>query len=520
MEASDSYCPHCQADDHEVGAKICTYDGTPLRAKRDRGSEWIGQVVDGKYRVLRFVDAGGTAEVYEVERLGSATQRRLALKLLHKTLSGDSDLLQQFRQEARLVSLIAHPNVVAIQDFGTLPGDVHYMVMELLDGRSLAAELDGRPMAPLRALRFAMQACEGLAAAHQREVLHCDIKPHNFFLQAEPEGEPTLKILDLGIGRFAHAETGGGRIAGTPDYMSPEQCRGLHLGQAADIYSMGVVLYEMLLGRMPFAADSPMEILEMHVSVPAAWPQELAASLGVPAQAEAVVMKALSKEPADRQASMIDLQQELSALTRQLRAVGASAPSMRPRTSKMPSAGPPPSATPSVSPRARNSAAPQGGVRETRAEGERPRGSIVEVERDAATGREATSARASAPAGRTDPQGQAVILEIWEGMLVLAFDGSLDAMRGAAMAARVRGEIERRRAHSLLIDASALPNVDAVTLEQLRFLAAATGRPGVYCVLTGLRGLDQSRAESDGLPMFRTLVDGIAACMRERELRR
>lgn len=489
---------------------MCIHDGTPLRLKRDRGAEWIGKVVDGKYRMLRFVDAGGTAEVYEVERLGGAS-KRLALKLLHKALTGNSELLEQFRQEARLVSLIAHPNVVAIQDFGTLPGDLHYMVMELLDGRSLADELDGRPMAPLRALRFAMQACEGLAAAHQRDVLHCDIKPANFFLQSEGEGEPVLKILDLGIGRFMTADTGAdGRVMGTPDYMSPEQCRGLPLSHGADIYSMGVVLFEMLLGRMPFVADSALETLEMHVTVPASWPHALAKSLGVPPEAEAVVMRALAKAPEDRQPSMLDLQHELGALTRHLRPVGVSGASPRPRISNV---GAPPSAKPSITPNRLH-----GGVRETRAEPERPRGPIAALERSAE--RETPRAATPAPIGRGDADAPVVVLEIWEGMLVLALGGDLDAGRVATIAERVRGEIERRRADSVLIDGSGLSSVDRGTLEHLRALASAITRPGVHCVLTGVRPPDEPRAEPSTLPTFRTLVDGIAVCMRDRESRR
>jgi len=345
------YCPSCQAEGSEPDTTFCANDGARVRPIAERGAEWIGQTLADRYRVLRFVAAGGTAEVYEAERIGSS--KRVALKLLHAMMA--ANLSAMFQREARLVSLIAHPNVVAIDDFGTLPSGIHYMIMELLDGRSLDVHLQQGPLPVSLALKYAMQACEGLAAAHARDVLHCDIKPANFLLHQAPNGgEPVVKILDLGIGRML-AKSGSeqtGVIAGTPAYMSPEQARGEELTDAADIYSMGVTVWEMLLGVLPFQHESYVEVLRMQINDEPKWPVELAAQRGVPTEAGPILIKAIAKAPAARHGSMLDLQRDLASIARLVRArnapqtpspgsARAPAPVVRPPTSSPIIAGPP-----------------------------------------------------------------------------------------------------------------------------------------------------------------------------------
>ena len=347
------YCPLCQSEGHEP-VEFCMNDGARVRPISERGAEWIGKVVDDKYKVVRFVDSGGTAEVYEAER--TTTGKRVALKLLHAALATKPELMESFLQEAQLVSLIAHPNIVAIQDFGTLAGPagpVHYMAMELLDGCTLATEIARDRMSPLLALQYAMQACEGLAAAHTRDVVHCDIKPANIFLQRVADSnERIVKILDLGLGRlFARSAAVGldetGIVAGTPEYMSPEQATGRPVGPGSDIYAMGITIYELLLGEVPFSDPSHMKILNMHVRTPPPWPDERAEARGLPPGTRDVVWKALAKDPAHRQQSMLELQGELAALARHeksrasTRNVVATAPtlpagSLRPRIAPAP----------------------------------------------------------------------------------------------------------------------------------------------------------------------------------------
>ena len=329
------YCPLCQNEGGDPNIVFCRNDGARLKPIAERGAEWIGQVIDDKYRIVRFVDAGGTAEVYEAERLG--TDKRVALKLLHAALAANAEAMERFLQEAQLVSLIAHPNVVAIQDFGTLPSAVHYMVMELLDGQPLSLVLAQDPPTPLTALKYAMQAAEGLAAAHERGVVHCDIKPSNLFLQRASNGdEPVVKILDLGIGRLLAGRSGelaeSSAVAGTPDYMAPEQILGQPLGPAVDIYAMGIVVYEMLLGRLPFSDPSYVNVLSKHVHERARWPADVATLRGLPPEIGEVVLRALAKDPEARQGSMIDLQHELAAVAGQLRGAGAHGPASRAHT--------------------------------------------------------------------------------------------------------------------------------------------------------------------------------------------
>jgi serine/threonine-protein kinase len=319
MSRSTWYCPLCQAEGTDP-TEFCRNDGARVRPIGERGSDWLGKVLDDKYKVLRFIDAGGTAEVYEAERTTSG--KRVALKLLHATLAAKPDMMESFLKEARLVSLIAHPNIVAIEDFGTLPGALHYMVMELLDGKPLSVEIASKRLPVLTALKYAMQACEGLAAAHARDVIHCDIKPSNIFLQHVPgQSDPVVKILDLGIGRLFASESPAasdtpGIVAGTPEYMSPEQATGKPLGPPADIYSMGIAIYEMLFGDVPFTGDSYVKILNDQVHRPPPWPDDLAEEREVPPGARDVVWRALAKRPEDRQGSMLELQRELAGLGR------------------------------------------------------------------------------------------------------------------------------------------------------------------------------------------------------------
>ncbi|MEI8258288.1 MAG: serine/threonine-protein kinase, partial [Deltaproteobacteria bacterium] len=350
MSKSVWFCPECQSEGSDSGLEFCASDGARLRPIASRGAEWVGRVLADKYRIVRFIDSGGTAEVFEAERLSSG--KRVAVKLLHAAFAGTPLAVDRFLQEARLVSRIAHPNVVEIFDFGTLPGAVQYMAMELLAGRSLASELARRPLPLSAALNFALQACEGLAAAHERGVIHCDVKPANLFLLEVPGGgDRVVKILDLGIGRMqAHGPESGfadsGLVAGTPEYMSPEQASALPMGPATDIYAMGVVLWEMLLGTVPFEASTYSEVLSKQVYENPVWPVDLAAARVVPLAAGPIVLRALAKKPRDRQASMLDLQREVASLasiertrqreTNRPKAIDVTPPDAPPRASRPP----------------------------------------------------------------------------------------------------------------------------------------------------------------------------------------
>ncbi len=312
-------CPLCGASGTELGVKFCPQDGVPVRVVEPEGAAWLGKILAGKYRIERWLGAGGFAEVFEATALPSG--RAVAVKVLNAAFAATAGAAERFRREAELISLLAHPNVVAIQDFGTDADGAPFMVMELLTGESLGERLEREPLPPRIMLRLGMQICEGLAAAHERGIVHRDIKPDNLFLVDGPEpGSLTVKILDLGIAKIvvgaatAPGLTLQGTVIGTPEYMSPEQAAAGTVGPASDVYSLGCVLWEALLGEPPFRDAHTIGILAKHLAAAPSWPAELARARGVPEGAQALLLRALAKDPAARQGSMLELQAEIAAV--------------------------------------------------------------------------------------------------------------------------------------------------------------------------------------------------------------
>jgi glyoxylase-like metal-dependent hydrolase (beta-lactamase superfamily II)/tRNA A-37 threonylcarbamoyl transferase component Bud32 len=337
-------CPVCRATYHDLGTVFCTHDGARLRPVDDREALWLGRTVAGKYRPLRLLGIGGMAEVYEAEDL--EFDRRVALKVLRPRLAADPTIVERFKQEARLVSLIAHPNVVKIEAFGALPDDTLYMVMELLHGETAADALRRGALGATHALEVAVQACRGLADAHERGVIHRDIKPANLFLHDGGAGTGmVVKVLDLGIATLLDQDQSNlsttGSVFGTPEYMSPEQALGEPVGPASDVYSLGVTLYHMLLGRRPFFAPSFMGVLAKHITEKPRWPDELARSRGVPVGAEAIVLKALAKHPGHRYGSMQELGAALATLHQSVTMPSLKAPMVHIVTSDLEPTRPP-----------------------------------------------------------------------------------------------------------------------------------------------------------------------------------
>jgi eukaryotic-like serine/threonine-protein kinase len=325
------FCPLCRATYEDLGGGFCPTDGARLRPIEELGASWVGRLLADKYRVVRLVGSGGTAEVYEAE--DTTNGRRVALKLLNSRTAASATNVERFKREARMISLIDHPNVVSLQDFGALPDGTYFMAMELLRGRSLAEALDdGHVDVPL-AFEVAVQVCDGLAAAHDKNIVHRDVKPGNVFLVPTNEGPGRVhvKILDLGIAKLQGTEalsnlTQTGTVFGTPEYMSPEQVMGEQATPASDVYALGVVIYKMLLGDVPFSAGSFVGILTKHLTTPPAWRRDIAQQRGVPPQAEAVVLKALSKNPAHRYATMREFQAVIAGLGRAAAAARSKAP--------------------------------------------------------------------------------------------------------------------------------------------------------------------------------------------------
>ena len=252
-----------------------------------------GTVVDGRYRVAFRIGSGGMADVYCAtdEQLG----RKVALKLLYRRFAEDSEFVERFRREASSAAGLQHPNVVGVYDRGEWEG-TYYIAMEHLEGRSLKQVIqEEAPLAPDRAIDLAIQVLKAARFAHKRGIIHRDLKPHNVIVDADDRA----KVTDFGIARAGASDmTETGSILGTAQYLSPEQAQGHAVSATSDIYAIGVVLYEMLTGRVPFDAESAVSIALKQVSEPPVPPSTLNPAIS-PAL-EAVVLRALSKDPEAR----------------------------------------------------------------------------------------------------------------------------------------------------------------------------------------------------------------------------
>jgi eukaryotic-like serine/threonine-protein kinase len=260
----------------------------------------INTLFDGRYRIVRKLGSGGMANVYlaEDEELG----RRVAIKILNERYAEDDLFIERFRREAKSAAGLSHPNIVSIYDRGEAEG-TYYIAMEVIDGRSLKELILTRGALPIgMATAYAEQLLEALRFAHRHGIIHRDIKPHNVLVSANQQvkaNEPRLKVTDFGIARLGASQmTEAGSIMGTAQYLSPEQARGAPVTAASDLYSAGVVLYEMLTGKVPFTGDSAVEIAMKHVNDLPAPPSSLRPE--IPSELDQIVLRALAKDPADR----------------------------------------------------------------------------------------------------------------------------------------------------------------------------------------------------------------------------
>jgi eukaryotic-like serine/threonine-protein kinase len=269
----------------------------------------INTLFDGRYRILRKLGTGGMANVYlaEDEVLG----RRVAIKILNDRHAGDDQFVERFRREAKNAASLSHPNIVSIYDRGEAEG-TYYIAMEYLDGRSLKELIVARGPAPIHlAVDYARQILAAIRFAHRHGIVHRDIKPHNVLV----DGEGRLNVTDFGIARAGVSQmTEAGSIIGTAQYLSPEQAKGAPVDQTSDLYSVGVVLYELLTGVVPFSGDTPVEIAMKHLSTVPEAPSTKRAD--VPRDLDMVVMRALAKDPSERYQSAEEMDADLRRINR------------------------------------------------------------------------------------------------------------------------------------------------------------------------------------------------------------
>lgn len=266
-------------------------------------------LLNNRYQLLHTLGTGGMAVVYRAH--DRMLERPVALKILRQDFSDDEDFRERFRQEARAAANLSHPNIVTVHDFGFDAGRL-FIVMEHVPGTDLKSMIKQRGTFHLdEAINLIVQACEGIGYAHRAGLVHCDVKPHNMLVT--PDGR--LKVTDFGIARALatiHPDEQSEIVWGSPQYFAPEQAAGQAPSPASDVYSLGVILYEMLTGRLPFQSNDPEELARMHREVNPIPPRRL--NYQIPEPLEQIILKVLAKEPAQRYRSADQLGRVLRSI--------------------------------------------------------------------------------------------------------------------------------------------------------------------------------------------------------------
>lgn len=278
--------------------------------------ELVGTTIAGKYEILSILGRGGLGVVFKANQ--KHLDRLCALKMMFSDLQGDPTGFERFEREAKLATSLASDNIVSIYDFGITDEGMAYLVMEYINGESLeqVVQREGR-LEPSRAIPLFLCIINALHFAHSKGAIHRDLKPSNVMVARDQTGQDTVKLVDFGMAKYF--ENGSeslnlttmGRIQGSPAYMSPEQCLGRELDSRTDIYSLGCIMYRVIVGALPFAASSPFEAMNMHVSVPPSPVKTTAPDLVLPAGLESCFMKCLAKKKEDRYADISALRADL-----------------------------------------------------------------------------------------------------------------------------------------------------------------------------------------------------------------
>ena len=304
----------------------------------------IGKAVDsGEYVILDRIGTGGMGSVYKAEQ--PSMNRLVAVKVLHSRFATRDDLVARFRREARAMSQLSHPNTARVYKYGTLEDGAVYFVMDYLEGRNLAHEVRQKgPMEADRAVKIMVQVCGALEEAHRAGIVHRDLKPENVFLTLQGGNEDFPKVLDFGLAKMSEKQMGRGSmmftqqgmVFGTPEFMSPEQAQGEELDRRSDIYSLALILYELMTGQLPFEAKTPLDMMKAHVKDPPIPVSQRVPGLKFTPELEATIAKALAKKPDDRYATAADFGEALRGCLREPTGPQSIAPSQQPPSSLPP----------------------------------------------------------------------------------------------------------------------------------------------------------------------------------------
>src|SRR6185436_7367555 len=297
-------CPQCQLECDETH-KFCPSCGFPVgKVAVNPDDPLIGRTLPGGYVILDLVGIGGMGRVYRAEQTNLG--RTVAVKIIHPHLVGEENAAARFITEARAASRLNHPNSVGVIDFGKTEDGQLYLVMEFLRGKDLArVQYEEGPLSFRRIVSVLKQVLAALAEAHHLGIIHRDLKPENIILEPVRTGGDFVKVVDFGLAKMRVEAvqsniTSPGIVCGTPEYMSPEQGRGDPLDARSDLYAVGVIFYQLMTGRLPFEAESPTQVVLMHITEAPPDPRAVAPERQIPSLLADVCLMAMAKEPPHR----------------------------------------------------------------------------------------------------------------------------------------------------------------------------------------------------------------------------
>ena len=305
-------CPQCGTE-YELDQRFCPKDGSTLKSQNAAG-DLVGSIIADRYHVLRKLGEGGMGTVYLAEHVKMG--RKSAVKVMNPAMVNDADAISRFNREAANASKISHANVAAVYDFGETPDGLIYLAMEFVEGPPLTKLIEEHgALPPLRAADIARQAADALAVAHDMGIVHRDLKPDNIMLAKNRDGTDCVKVVDFGIAKVANNEsqkvTRTGLVVGTPEYMSPEQLAGDKLDGRSDIYSLGLVAFAMMTGKLPFPGETVQESMIARLTDEPKRLVEMKADVNWPASVQSVMDKALQRDADLRYSSASEFGRDL-----------------------------------------------------------------------------------------------------------------------------------------------------------------------------------------------------------------